>query len=198
MPSGASNLAVNLSGGSGDADLYVKYGSAPTTSSYDCRPYLSGNNESCSFATPQAGTWHVLVRGYSSFSGASLVASYGTGGGGGGTTTFFQNTGDYTIRDRSTVESPITVSGVGGNAPSSLKVNVDIKHTYIGDLRVRLYAPNGTYWTLHNRSGGSADNLIQSYTVNASSVPANGTWKLQVYDAARGDTGYIDAWSLQF
>ncbi|GIX35227.1 MAG: lysyl endopeptidase [Lysobacteraceae bacterium] len=131
------------------------------------------------------------VSAYSSIAQATTQA-------GGGTTTFFQNTGDYTIRDRSTVESPITVSGVSGNAPSSLKVNVDIKHTYIGDLRVRLYAPNGTYWTLHNRSGGSADNLTQSYTVNASSVPANGTWKLQVYDAARGDTGYIDAWSLQF
>lgn len=111
---------------------------------------------------------------------------------------FFENTADYQIRDFQTTRSPITVSGRTGNAPSSLRVNVRIIHTYIGDLRVRLLAPNGTAWTLHNRTGGSADNIITTYTVNASSVAANGTWQLEVYDAASGDIGYIDSWSLQF
>ncbi|ATD67053.1 peptidase S8 [Luteimonas chenhongjianii] len=76
VPAGARNLVIAISGGSGDADLYVRRGSAPTTSTYDCRPYRSGNAESCSFATPQAGTWHVLVRGYTSFSGVTLRASH--------------------------------------------------------------------------------------------------------------------------
>lgn len=76
VPSGARNLVIAISGGSGDADLYVRRGSAPTTSSYDCRPYRTGNNESCSSATPQAGTYHILVRGYSSFSGVTLRASH--------------------------------------------------------------------------------------------------------------------------
>lgn len=76
VPAGARNLVIAISGGSGDADLYVRRGSAPTTSAYDCRPYRSGNAESCSFATPQAGTWHVLVRGYTSFSGVTLRASH--------------------------------------------------------------------------------------------------------------------------
>lgn len=80
VPAGASDLSFAMSGGSGDADLYVKFGTAPTTSSYDCRPYKSGNSESCSFATPQAGTYHVLIRGYSSFSGVSLLGSYSEGG----------------------------------------------------------------------------------------------------------------------
>lgn len=111
---------------------------------------------------------------------------------------FFENTADYPIRDFQTSTSPITVSGRTGNAPSNLRVNVRIIHTYIGDLRVRLLAPNGSVWTLHNRTGGSTRNLITSYTVNASSVAANGTWRLEVYDAASGDTGYIDSWSLQF
>lgn len=111
---------------------------------------------------------------------------------------FFENTADYQIRDFQTVTSPITVSGRTGNAPSNLRVNVRIIHTYIGDLRVRLLAPNGTAWTLHNRTGGSTQNLITSYTVNASTVAANGTWRLEVYDAASGDIGYIDSWSLQF
>lgn len=80
VPAGASDLEVALSGGSGDGDLYVKFGSQPTTSSYDCRPYLGGNNETCSFASPSAGTYHVSVRGYSAYSGASLVASFEGGG----------------------------------------------------------------------------------------------------------------------
>lgn len=120
----------------------------------------------------------------------------------GGTTpppgTRFENTGNYTISDHSTVESPITVSGISGNAPSTLRVDVDIKHTYIGDLIVRLVAPDGSTYLLHNRSGGSADNLITSYTVNASSELANGTWRLRVQDAATYDTGYIDSWALTF
>jgi pseudolysin/vibriolysin len=84
VPAGASNLVIASSGGSGDADLYTKFGSAPTTSSYDCRPYISGNNETCTVASPQAGTYYVKLRGYSSFSGVTIKASWSTGGGGGG------------------------------------------------------------------------------------------------------------------
>lgn len=111
---------------------------------------------------------------------------------------FYQNTADHAIRDNSTVESPIAVSGHTQPASSTLKVSVRIIHTYIGDLKVDLVAPNGTIFTLHNRAGGSADNIITTYTVNASGLSANGTWWLRVNDNAGGDTGYIDSWSLQF
>ncbi|KAB7779737.1 MULTISPECIES: S8 family peptidase [Xanthomonas] len=76
VPSGASSLVVTTSGGSGDADLYVRFGSAPTDSAYDCRPYKNGNNESCTFNSPQAGTYYVRVKAYSTFSGVSLKADY--------------------------------------------------------------------------------------------------------------------------
>jgi aminopeptidase S len=111
---------------------------------------------------------------------------------------FFQNTTDVTIPDLATVQSPITVTGVAGNAPSALAVGVDIRHTYRGDLVVDLVAPDGTAYNLSNRSGGSADNIIQTFTVNASSEVANGTWNLRVRDAASLDTGFINSWSLQF
>jgi secreted trypsin-like serine protease len=75
VPSGATSLTVETSGGTGDADLYVRQGSQPTTSTYNCRPYLSGNAESCSFSAPAAGTWYVSVRGYSAFSGLTLKAT---------------------------------------------------------------------------------------------------------------------------
>ncbi|MFK0254025.1 S8 family peptidase [Streptomyces sp. NPDC090445] len=114
------------------------------------------------------------------------------------TTPALENTANYTISDNATVESPLTVSGVTGNAPATLKVGVDIKHSYIGDLKVDLIAPDGSVYTLHNRAGGSTANINQQYTVNASSEVANGTWKLRVNDNAGGDTGYIDSWNLTF
>ncbi|MFJ7204156.1 S8 family peptidase [Streptomyces sp. NPDC098789] len=111
---------------------------------------------------------------------------------------YFENTADFAINDNATVESPITVSGVTGNAPATLKVGVDIKHTYIGDLKVDLVAPDGSVYTLSNRTGGSTDNIVQTFTVNASSEVANGVWKLRVNDNANSDTGKIDAWNLTF
>ncbi|MEU2391161.1 S8 family serine peptidase [Streptomyces sp. NPDC007369] len=114
------------------------------------------------------------------------------------TTPALENTVNYTISDNATVESPITVSGVAGNAPATLKVGVAIKHSYIGDLKVDLVAPDGSVYTLHNRAGGSTADINQQYTVNASSEVANGTWKLRVNDNAGGDTGYIDSWNLVF
>ncbi|MCX4819138.1 S8 family peptidase [Streptomyces sp. NBC_01142] len=139
----------------------------------------------------------------------NVVGSPGTGSpnrllyvGGGGTTPpgkKFENTADYAINDNATAESPVTVSGVTGNAPASLSVPVDIKHTYIGDLKIDLIAPDGTAYNLKAYgTGGSADNVITTYTVNASSEAANGTWKLRVSDNARYDTGKIDSWGLQF
>ncbi|MGW6980036.1 M28 family metallopeptidase [Streptomyces sp. NPDC054932] len=112
----------------------------------------------------------------------------------------FENTADVNIPDSpaAAVSSPITVSGVTGNAPATTKIDVNIVHTYRGDLVVDLVAPDGTVYNLHNRSGGSADNLVQSYTVNASSEVANGVWNLRVKDAAAQDVGHINSWKITF
>ncbi|WP_314410996.1 S8 family peptidase [Streptomyces kroppenstedtii] len=124
--------------------------------------------------------------------------------GGGGTTppptgSYFENTADYAIADNSTVNSPLVVSGVAGNAPAALSVPVSIVHTYIGDLQVQLVAPDGSVYTLKAYGvGGSTDNIDATYTVNASSEVANGTWTLRVSDNASRDTGYVNAWGLQF
>jgi pseudolysin/vibriolysin len=84
VPAGASNLVISISGGTGDADLYTKFGSAPTLTSYDCRPYVSGNSESCTVASPSAGTYYVKLHGYSAFSGVTVKATWSTSSGGGG------------------------------------------------------------------------------------------------------------------
>jgi len=75
VPSGKTSLNVNMSGGTGDADLYVKSGTQPTTTSYNCRPYKAGNNESCTLPNPVSGTWYVSIRTYSAYSGVSVTAS---------------------------------------------------------------------------------------------------------------------------
>jgi hypothetical protein len=74
--SGKTSLSFVMTGGTGDGDLYVKRGSAPTTTSYDCRPYLTGNNESCNFTNPLSGTWYVTIRGYAAYSGVSLTGDF--------------------------------------------------------------------------------------------------------------------------
>ena len=177
--------------------MYVKFGSAPTTSSYDCRPYVSGNAETCTFATPVAGTYYVRLKAYATFSGLSVVGNY-TAGGGGSSPQTYTNTTDYTISDNATVSSPITVSGRTGNGAASTPVAVNIVHTYKGDLKVDLVAPDGTVYVLHNRTGGSADNIVQTFSVNLSSEALNGTWNLRANDNASGDTGYINSWSITF
>lgn len=69
-------LNVSMSGGTGDADLYVRKGAQPTTNNFDCRPYLNGNNETCSLNSGQGGKYYITLRGYTAFSGTSIVASY--------------------------------------------------------------------------------------------------------------------------
>ncbi|MCY0945207.1 M28 family metallopeptidase [Streptomyces antarcticus] len=112
----------------------------------------------------------------------------------------FENTADVNIPDSpaAAVNSPITVSGVVGNAPATTKVDVNIVHTYRGDLVIDLLAPDGTAYRLKNSASDSADNVIASYTVNASSEVANGVWKLQVKDVAAQDVGYINSWKITF
>ncbi|MER7514872.1 M28 family metallopeptidase [Streptomyces sp. NPDC126499] len=111
----------------------------------------------------------------------------------------FENTADVSIPDNgAAVSSSVTVSGITGNAPSNLAVGVDIVHPYKGDLIVDLIAPDGSVYNLHNRSGGSADNIVQTFTVNASTEVANGTWQLRAQDRASADVGYINGFKLTF
>ncbi|WP_372766831.1 S8 family serine peptidase [Pseudoalteromonas sp.] len=72
LAAGYSDLNITMSGGSGDADMYVTYGSQSTTSNYDCRPYETGNNEACSFTAPKAGKWYIDIYGYRASSGITL------------------------------------------------------------------------------------------------------------------------------
>ncbi|MFE9861440.1 M4 family metallopeptidase [Streptomyces sp. NPDC005506] len=137
---------------------------------------------------------------YKAVADAWAGVNVGTRSGGGGGGTVFQNTTHVAIPDNgAAVTSSVNVTGVTGNAPSTLQVGVDITHTWRGDLVIDLVAPDGTAYRLKNSSSSdSADNVQTTYTVNASSEVANGTWKLKVQDVASQDTGTINSFKLTF
>jgi subtilisin-like proprotein convertase family protein len=169
---------------------------AGATASFNPSSVTSGGSSTLTIATSTstpAGSYPVTITGTGTAATHTTTFTLTVNGPPGCSGT---NGNDVTIPDLSTVESPITISGCTGNAGSASTVEVHIVHTYIGDLIVNLVAPDGSTYLLHNRTGGSADNIDQTYTVNLSGEAANGTWKLRVQDAAAADTGRIDSWTL--
>ena len=69
-------LTVVTIGGTGDADLYLRFGDKPTLSTWDCRPYRSGSSESCTVNVTQSGRYHVMLNAYSAYSGLTLQANF--------------------------------------------------------------------------------------------------------------------------
>nr|BFD89115.1 hypothetical protein KitaXyl93_04750 [Kitasatospora sp. Xyl93] len=112
----------------------------------------------------------------------------------------FANTTPLPIPDGGpAVFSDIAVDRLPGQAPSDLRVSVDIKHTWRGDLAIDLVGPDGTVYPLKKSNlGDSAENVVATYTVDASAQPAKGTWRLRVQDVYRGDSGRLDGWKLVF
>ena len=158
VPAGATNLKFVMSGGTGDADMYVKFGSAPTDSSYDCRPYLSGNNETCTITTAQAGTYYVRLKAYAAFSGASLTGSYTTGGGGGGGGT-------------------VLTSGVPVSLPSQATGTTSANYT--------LVVPAGKTSVVFTISGGTGDADLY---VRRGSAPTTSTYDCRPYLSGNAET----------
>ena len=168
VPSGSSNLKFDLSGGTGDGDMYVKFGSEPTTSSYDCRPYLGGNTESCSFATPSTGTYYVKIYGYSAASGMSLKGAYSSGSGGGNVLTSGVESAQYSGAKSSwtcyTLDVPAGKTSVVFNQTGKSGTSGD------ADLYVR-FGSQPTTSSYNCRPYLSGNN--ESCTINA---PSAGTW----------------------
>jgi subtilisin-like proprotein convertase family protein len=104
--------------------------------------------------------------------------------------------------DPTGISSAIAISQSG--TARSLKVSVDITHTFIGDLRVELIAPSGQRAILHGRTGGSQDNLIATYDSSSTTALAamvgqsiQGNWVLRVTDLAGRDVGKLNRWSVE-
>lgn len=126
---------------------------------------------------------------------AAILAGFRAAPAGTGVTV--TNTGDYTIPDNNStgVASPVSVT-TAGNA-GTVTVDVNIIHTYIGDLVVDLIAPDNTVYNLHNRTGSGTDNLQRSYSVSVGAKPRVGTWKLRASDREAQDNGHIESWTFK-
>ena len=171
VPAGATNLNFNLTGGSGDADMYVKFGSAPTTSTggYDCRSWNSGNGESCAISNVQAGTYHVLVHGYAAYSGATLTGSFtepSTTNPTGGNSTVDNLSGSRRAWDRYTLDIPagmtkltVTTSGGSGDADLYLRFNA---------------SPTTSSYACRSQNGANSESCV----INN---PTAGKWHISLY-----------------
>ncbi|MFP2957632.1 M4 family metallopeptidase [Myxococcus sp. 1LA] len=99
------------------------------------------------------------------------------------------------IADLATVTSKISVAD--DVTVDQLKLDLDIDHTFKGDLSVTLTSPSGKSEVVHNRKGGSADNIKEGFDLSAfKGESAKGEWTLSVKDNARRDTGTLNSWSL--
>jgi len=169
VPAGATNISFSISGGTGDADLYTRFGAAPTDSVYDCRPYASGNNETCT-GTDTDGTYHGKINAYSGFSGLTLIGSYDEDGGGtGGLPTINETLSNLSVSKRGWSRhsqelqagySSLTVTLTGGSGN--------------GDLYVRF----GSQSTKRNYDClSNSNNNEEVCTINN---PQAGTWHIDV------------------
>lgn len=109
----------------------------------------------------------------------------------------YDNGENHAIDENGTAESPIAVSGRGGNASDNASMTVLIRHARKEDLRVDLVAPDGSLYNLEVPSETGYD-LFGIEALDLSSEGFNGTWKLRVRDTGTGDAGYIDGWSITF
>jgi subtilisin family serine protease len=112
---------------------------------------------------------------------------------------------DVPIKDLTTSKLDLVVADT--KPLKSIRVSVDIEHTYIGDLIVSIKPPASTGVSaikLHNREGGALDNIKKTYdSVNAPGLAAltgkspQGTWTLTVEDKEKQDTGRIRSFTLE-
>ena len=185
VPSGTSELSVVMSGGSGDADLYVRSGSKPTLSTYACRPYKSGNNETCTFSSPAAGTWWIMLHGYSSYSGASLVATATAsgGGGGGGSCSGDSYNGSLSGSGDSDIQPAGTYYYAGSGTHSGV-----LDGPSGTDFDLELYRWNGSGWSRVARSISSTSHE----EINYSGTTGYYYWKVLSYSGSGSYTLCLD------
>lgn len=173
VPAGATSLQFQISGGSGDADLYVRFGSAPTTTTFDCRPYLSGNTETCTIAAPQTGTYHVMLRAYSTFSGVTLVGTHSTGGSG-CESGFTRYTGSLSSGGSAYLPTSSGFSATAGGHSGRLTGPAS------ADFDLYLQRRSGSSWSIVARSEGSTSTEAISYTGSASTY----RWRVLSYSGS--------------
>ncbi|GAA4041064.1 M28 family peptidase [Nonomuraea soli] len=166
------------------------------TASFNPASVTSGNASTLTISTTAstpAGSYQVTITGAGASGSKTTVYSLTVQGTQPGRT--FRNDTNYTIRDYTYIQSPIT-STATGTAQSPVQLSVTSNHTCIEDLGIWLRGPNGTWYQLR-APGGTSCSVFGTRTF---SVPvtqqAAGTWVLYIEDVYAGDTGILDWWSI--
>ena len=167
VPAGQTQLKITMSGGTGDADLYVKRGAQPTLSVYDYRPFLTGNNETVTVTNPVAGDWYISLNGYAAYSGVSLNANY-TGG----------------AAQCTTYTGSLSGTGVSQYTPSTTGYVSSVSGTHTGkltgpvsgaDFDLYLEKLSGSTWS------SVASGLSATANENVTYSGTSGTYRWRVY-----------------
>jgi serine protease len=182
VPAGTTALQIQVSGGSGDMDLYTKTGSKPTSTDYDCRPYSNGNSEICGYSAAQipvaGGKIYVRIYGYSDFSGVQVQAILKNGA-----------TSAPCFNCELKTET-LLASGARsepwGEFSSSGKVSLWLEGPAGTDFDLYLFKRNGTQWTQVASSAKSASQEAIAYD------GTTGTFKVEV--RSYNGTGPFKVW----
>ncbi len=150
------------------------------------------------------GEWTLTVRDLANLDTGTLhgwklrvTPSGGEGGETGGEGGRFAGRGGVEIPDDDATGITSEAEVPAGTTGSSVQVAVNISHTYIGDLMVTLEGPGGLSYTLHDKEGGSADDIVRTFPLEpAPTGDLGGMWTLHVSDHAGADTGTLNSWSL--
>jgi hypothetical protein len=161
VPASQASLAIVMSGGTGDGDLYVKRGAQPTLSVYDYRPYLSGNAETVNVTNPVAGDWYISIYAYAAFSGVSIKATYAAGA------TCTNEAGSLAATGANWYSAQYTSSASGTHTGKLTGTGADFD-LYLQKL-------SGTTWTQVAASEGATATENISYSGTA------GTYRYRVY-----------------
>ena len=195
VPPGTAELLIETTGSNGDADLYVAFEREASRDDYDKRSAGSSSNEDVSYTNPQAGRYYVAIRTWSAYDGLSLTASYPVPV---QIDELYQSNNPVAIPDNDATGITSNLNVDSQAAASKVQLTVNITHTYKGDLTVTLLSPTGEQWLLHDREGGSANDINLVTELDLTSADKSGDWQLKVVDSANRDTGTLDQWSLGF
>lgn len=184
-PADVESVSFNMSGGSGDADLYTKFGSVPSASDYECRPYAAGNSEVCDYPAAQAGTYHVMVNAYSAYANVTLVGDHvggttpPTGGDSGSKTNIdlASKAWDYSTFDVVAGATNLVVTTTGGTGDVHLFIRQGAN-------------PTGKLYDCRSRHGNTNE---ESCTI---ATPAAGTWHVGIKGKVASDDVTMN-WSYE-
>ncbi|MBM3854799.1 MAG: hypothetical protein FJ399_16880, partial [Verrucomicrobia bacterium] len=187
VPTGATQLLVTTSGGSGDVDLLVRRGSRPTTSAYDQASASVTPNETVTFNSPSSGTYYIMLYGFTAYSGVSLRATVSTGGSSGGTTT----TDDHgnTTGSATAISLNSSTNGAINTAGDIDFFRIDV--TASGTLTLYTTGSTDTYGRLLDASGTELASNDDSTDLNFRITRAvtAGTYYISVRHFSSSSTG---------